>query len=310
MIAVLMSTYNGEAYLKEQIDSILSQSRADFTLYIRDDGSRDGTAGLIRAYQDPRIVFLPGENLGPAGSFFALLRLAQEADYLFFSDQDDVWYPDKLEQMLRVIEPYGDTPTMVFSDFAMMDAAGAVTAPSYAEFASLQVAPGQTPLNKLIAQPYVFGCASVINRSLARLVLQPPEGIEMHDCWISLTAAAVGNLIYFPRQTISHRFHDRNATGRSGQSSLSSRIRRVTGGFQAQVANTALRLHQVPLLLETYGDSLLPEPKRLLTEIARAMGRSRTALVKTLRENGVSRQKTLNTLFFYFTVLGIKGELK
>lgn len=310
MVAVLMSTYNGEAYLKEQIDSVLSQSYADFTLYIRDDGSQDGTVALIQKYQDPRIVLLSGENLGPAQSFFALLRQARDADYLFFSDQDDVWYPDKMERMLSVIGQYGDTPAMVFSDFAMIDANGVMTAPSYAEFASLQVVPGLTPLNKLIAQPYVFGCASVINRSLARLVLQPPEGIEMHDCWISLTAAAVGRLIYLPEQTISHRFHDRNATGRSGQSSALSRIRRLTSGFQEQVRNTALRLHQVPLLLEAYGDTLLPEPKRLLTDISRAMRQGRVALVKTLKKYGVSRQKRLNTIFFYFTVLGIKGELK
>lgn len=310
MVAVLMSTYNGEAYLNEQIDSILSQSFADFTLYIRDDGSQDGTVALIQKYKDPRIVFLPGKNLGPAQSFFALLRQARDADYFFFSDQDDIWYPNKMDRMLSVIGQYGDTPTMVFSDFAMIDAEGAMTAPSYAEFASLQVVPGQIPLNKLIAQPYAFGCASVINRSLARLVLQPPEGIEMHDCWISLTAAAVGELIYLPEQTISHRFHDRNATGRSGQSSALSRIKRMTSGFQAQVRNTALRLHQVSLLLEIYGDALLPEPKRLLTEISQAMGQSRTTLVKALRKYGVSRQKSLNTLFFYLTVLGIKGELK
>lgn len=310
MIAVLMSTYNGEAYLKEQLDSILTQSMPDFVLYIRDDGSIDGTVELIRSYNDTRICFQEGENLGPAGSFFALLQRARDADYIFFSDQDDIWYPNKLEKMLREIVKYSGVPTMVFSDFSMIDEKGFIIGRSFSEYASLQVAPEEVSVCKLIAHPYVFGCASVINCELAGLVLQPPKGIEMHDCWIALTAASVGKLIYMPEQTIAHRFHSRNATGRSGQNSVLSRLRRVTRGFRAQVDNSALRLRQVDLLLDTYGDKLLLESKQVLLEISEAMSTGKLATVKVLRKHGIARQKCWNTLFFYLTVLGIKGELK
>ena len=307
MIAILMSTYNGEAYLKPQLDSLLAQTVADFTLYIRDDGSTDGTCALIRSYSDPRIRFEQGENLGPAGSFFALLNRAAQADYLFFSDQDDVWHPDKLARMLEAARPHKGEPVMVFSDFEMMDGEGRITAPSYAAYAHLQVEPGEVPLAKILAQPYAFGCASVITGELAKRVQHPPEGIEMHDCWMALTAAAVGRLIYLPEATIAHRFHNANATGRSGQASLMARLRRITKGFSAQAENSALRLRQVRLLLQAHGPALKPEAEALLTRLARAMDRGRLPAVAALAKNKVSRQRALNTLFFYITVLFGKG---
>ena len=116
MVAVLMSTYNGAAFLKEQLDSILNQTYSDFVLYIRDDNSTDDTFEILSNYDDPRIRLIRGLNLGPAGSFFALLQeaLKMQADYLFFSDQDDVWFPGKLERMLYEIKKYDDRPAMVF----------------------------------------------------------------------------------------------------------------------------------------------------------------------------------------------------
>lgn len=310
MVEILMSTYNGGAFLGQQIDSILAQDYRDFILRIRDDGSGDGTVALIQSYSDPRIRLIRGENLGPCGSFFVLLREAADADYLFFSDQDDVWYPEKLSDMLREIQKYDSEPAMVFSDFSMIDETGAQTHPSYADYASLRVSAGSVEVGQLIPQPYVFGCASVINRKLADLVRNPPEGIEMHDCWISLTAAAVGKLIYLPRQTIAHRFHSSNATGRNNQTHPLERLKRLCSGFSAQTQNSALRLHQVNLLLDRYDGILLPQAKQLLTELSAAMAKGHIPTVLALKKWGIGRQKTLNTLFFYLTVLGIKGEIQ
>lgn len=309
MIAVLMSTYNGENYLKEQIDSILNQTYSDFEIYIRDDGSTDGTKKIVESYNNPRIKYVQGENLGPSGSFFALLNMVPTAEFIFFSDQDDVWYPEKLEIMLEEIKKYEGIPTMVFSDFAMIDFSGKCVASSYSEYANLQVSAGSVGINKIIAQPYVFGCASVINRDLADMVLTPPNGIEMHDCWISLVAAAIGKLIYMPQQTIAHRFHSSNATGKSGQDSNVSRLMRVTRDIKAQIQNTKLRLSQVNLLLEELEEKINSESLEVLGKLSAAMKKGKVATVRELRKFGVSRQKKLNTLFFYLTVLFIKGDI-
>ena len=106
MIAILMSTYNGGQYLRQQLDSVLRQTVADFTLLIRDDGSSDNTLEILGQYTDPRIRLIAGENLGPSGSFFALLEQARQigAQYVFFCDQDDIWLDNKLELLLAEIQ--------------------------------------------------------------------------------------------------------------------------------------------------------------------------------------------------------------
>ncbi len=309
MTAILMSTYNGEKFLKEQVDSILNQTYKDFTLYIRDDGSTDGTVKLLQEYNDSRICLIKGNNIGPAASFFELLKMAKDTEYIFFSDQDDVWFENKLENMLSVISAYGNTPTMVFSDFETIDENGKQTDTSYFEHLSLCVKSGETELSKVIAQPFVFGCASVINKALAEMVTDPPEDIEMHDCWISQSAAAVGKLIYMPQQTIAHRFHSSNATGREGQDSFKARLKRVTVEYKKQAENTALRLRQVKNLLRVHQAHLLPHTKAMLEDLMTAFGKGKLATLFAMHRNGVKRQKTINTIFFYLTVLGIKGDI-
>ena len=123
-IVVLLSTYNGEKYLQEQIDSILNQkSSHQIDLMVRDDGSSDGTIEILKFYEEQypaRVKVNFEKNIGYIHSFFELIREAEGYDYYALSDQDDIWYPEKMERMLRAIEDYGDTPTMVFSDFSML----------------------------------------------------------------------------------------------------------------------------------------------------------------------------------------------
>ena len=114
MIAVIMSTYNGEKYLPQQLDSVLRQTLEDFILIIRDDGSSDGTVPLLRGYTDERIVLLEGKNVGPCRSFALLLQEAARrgAQQVYFCDQDDVWLPDKLARMEPLLRET-DVPKLV-----------------------------------------------------------------------------------------------------------------------------------------------------------------------------------------------------
>ena len=100
-VVVLMSTYNGEKYIKEQIDSIFAQTyQGRITILIRDDGSSDATKETVQALakSDLRdVVFIEGENCGPQKSFLNLIQSAPEASWYFFADQDDVWDDDKIE---------------------------------------------------------------------------------------------------------------------------------------------------------------------------------------------------------------------
>ena len=309
MNVIVMSTYNGKAYLQEQLESVLRQTVSDFLLLIRDDGSSDGTPDLLRELSDPRVRLILGENLGPAGSFFALLDAARQenADFVFFCDQDDIWMPDKLERLLAEMGKCPAGPALVFSDFAMIDGSGSVTGDSYTAMAQLRIPADGNFFPKLLAQPYVFGCASVLNRELLELVKDPPAGIEMYDCWIALVASLLGTVRYLPQSTIYHRFHSSNATGRSGMNSLAARVRRVTQNFQKQAENTALRLRQAQLLLDRYGDSLSDAQRKMLLELANAGKTGGLSPVKTLKKYDVSRGGRLQNSFFYLTAMG-KGD--
>ena len=303
MIAVIMSTYNGEKYLPQQLDSVLRQTLEDFILIIRDDGSSDGTVPLLRGYTDERIVLLEGENVGPCRSFALLLQEAARrgAQQVYFCDQDDVWLPDKLARMEPLLRET-DVPKLVFSDFSTIDGDGVRTGGSYAASAGLRIPQDGDFFPKLLAQPYVFGGAGGINRRLLELSLDLPDGIEMYDCWIALTAALLGKVEYLPEQTIQHRFHSSNATGRAGQNSFLMRLKRVSRGFGTQRENTALRLRQVTLLRRQYAELLPPETDAMLAALERAQ-HGGPAAVSALKKRGVGRGGAMQNLFFYLTVL-------
>ena len=310
MNVIVMSTYNGGQYLQRQLDSVLRQTLADFTLLLRDDGSSDDTLNILTQYDDPRIRLTTGENLGPSGSFLALLEQARQlgADYVFFCDQDDIWLDNKLEVLLNEIQALPGGPALVFSDFAMIDGEDTVTGDSYAAMAGLRIPKDGNFFPKLLAQPYIFGCASVLNRELLELIQDPPTGIEMYDCWIALVAALFGTVKYLPQATIKHRFHCSNATGQAGMNALSTRLRRVTRQFKKQVANTQLRLHQAQLLMDRYGDRLTPELHLQLSSLAEAGRKGGFRAVHTLKKYAVARGGRLQNYFFYATVFMCKGD--
>ena len=310
MNVIVMSTYNGGQYLQRQLDSVLRQTVADFTLLIRDDGSSDDTLKILEQYHDPRIRVTAGGNLGPSGSFLALLEEARQmgTDYVFFCDQDDIWLDNKLELLLAEIQKLPDGPALVFSDFAMIDGEDHITGDSYTAMAGLQIPEDGNFLPKLLAQPYIFGCACVLNKKLLDLVKDPPAGIEMYDCWIGLVAALFGTVKYLPQATIQHRFHNSNATGQAGMNALSTRLRRVTRQFKKQVENTGLRLHQAQLLIDRYGDRLTPDRLQQLSQLAEAGRKGGFRAVRTLKKYAVSRGGSLQNAFFYATAFMCKGD--
>lgn len=310
MNVIVMSTYNGGQYLRQQLDSVLRQTVADFTLLIRDDGSSDNTLEILGQYTDPRIRLIAGENLGPSGSFFALLEQTRQmgAQYVFFCDQDDIWLDNKLELLLGEIQKIPSGPALVFSDFSMIDGQGAVTGDSYAAMAQLRIPQDGNFFPKLLAQPYIFGCASVLNRELLELIQCPPAGIEMYDCWIGLVAALFGTVKYLPQATIQHRFHTSNATGQAGMNALSTRLRRVTRQFRKQVENTQLRLYQAQLLVDRYGADLSAQDRRRLSDLVTAGRKGGFRAIRTLKKYAVARGGSLQNCFFYATAFMCKGD--
>lgn len=215
-IAVLMSSYNGEKFIKEQIDSILSQKDVDVTLFIRDDGSTDKTIEIIGTYLNNNNVKLitDGRNLRPGLSFLTLLsevvKKEQIFDYYAFSDQDDIWLEEKLIAAVKMINGY-DNPTLYCSNQII-----------YENNMNTGVRFLREPvinLLKCVSVNEMYGCTMVFNRKLAEIVettRYPSEYFLIkrnHDAWILLLALIKGHIIYDNNAYMFYRIHNNNVVG-------------------------------------------------------------------------------------------------
>lgn len=213
-INIVMSTYNGEQFLAEQIDSIQQQTFKDWQLLIRDDGSSDQTPEIIKSFvaQDPRIVFInehDRENFGVIKNFFTLIK-HDKADYYFFSDQDDVWLEDKLETMLAAARQYPDQlPLMVYTDLCVVDQNLQVMNQSMIRSQSHHA---NTELVQELTENTVTGGVAMINHALAEQ-WRTLDNIIMHDWYLALLATAIGKLVYIDQPGELYRQHDNNVLG-------------------------------------------------------------------------------------------------
>ena len=230
MIAIIMGTYNGEKYIKEQIDSILAQDYKDWKLFIFDDGSKDNTESIVNEYMKNypnKIYFQKNKvNFGAAGNFFngikeAAIKLEPEAEYFCFSDQDDVWVEDKLSRSLAKIKQIEEgEPALVYSDVAITDKNLTITAASY--FEAERVDRTKVSLNYLLMENKFIGGTAMINRALVDLEFKAEESglipykkAKMHDWWFGLLAAGFGKIGYIDGFTEYYRQHEHNVVGGS-----------------------------------------------------------------------------------------------
>lgn len=215
-VHILLSTYNGERFLAEQIDSIRKQTFQDWILLIRDDGSSDGTRQIIRDYclKDERIFFINPDdtiNLGVIQSFHTLLKY-ERADYYFFSDQDDIWLEQKLELQLAAAKAYpADKPLLVYTDLKVV---GQDLTIMHESMIQTQSDHANTQLVQELTENTVTGGVAMINHSLAGLWTGREEyDLLMHDWYLALMASALGNLVYIDEPTELYRQHEANVLG-------------------------------------------------------------------------------------------------
>lgn len=231
MIDILLATYNGEKYIDKQIKSLLTQERegldTDLRILIRDDGSTDGTLNVIQKrlnyYRERRNDLMEVKILedrkptgSPAANFLKLLAVST-ADYVMFSDQDDMWYRRKTKvtygAMKEDEKKFGkNTPILVHSDLSLMDDTGKKIADSFYEYQKL---PKKDTLSQLLIQNTVTGCTMMMNRAAADLLKKAPvsEMILMHDHYAAVLVAATGHVVFVDDALIRYRQHSGNAVG-------------------------------------------------------------------------------------------------
>ena len=207
-VVVLMSTYNGEKYLEEQLISIVNQKGVDVRILVRDDGSTDATHKILNDWQNKSVLrWYSGENLRPARSFMQLLSDSDNSEYYAFSDQDDYWYADKLYSAIEQLSCYNDIPALYFCQTQLADN-------NLNPIDSVIIRPFVTFGEALVYQ-FVGGCTMVLNKRLRDIVVRyRPDFLSMHDVWIYNVALAIGAKVLFdPTPHMLYRQHGNNVVG-------------------------------------------------------------------------------------------------
>lgn len=213
-VVVLISTYNGEKYIGEQIDSILKQkTKHHVDILIRDDGSKDNTVSIVTALADKNqnIELITGENRGVVGSYFDLLNRAGDYDYYLFCDQDDYWLPDKIDTAVRTLES-------VVEDIPLLYAS-----PSYVTDGDLNKTGKITQIERkkinfynTAIQNFCPGHNQVVNHRLAEILRSveiDPSQVYSQDLWVTNVAAVTGKIIFDNKPHTLYRMHHDNKLG-------------------------------------------------------------------------------------------------
>ncbi|HEO2165477.1 TPA: glycosyltransferase family 2 protein [Streptococcus agalactiae] len=265
-VNILMATYNGEKFLAQQIESIQKQTFKEWNLLIRDDGSSDKTCDIIRNFtaKDSRIRFInenEHHNLGVIKSFFTLVNY-EVADFYFFSDQDDVWLPEKLSVSLEAAKhKASDIPLLVYTDLKVVNQELNILQDSMIRAQSHHA---NTTLLPELTENTVTGGTMMINHALAEKWFTPND-ILMHDWFLALLAASLGEIIYLDLPTQLYRQHDNNVLGartmdkrfkilREGPKSIFTRYWKLIHDSQKQAS----------LIVDKYGDIMTANDLELI----------------------------------------------
>ena len=240
-IAICLATYNGEKYISDQIESIINQTYSNWRLFIRDDGSTDNTLAIIQKYHclySRQIIIIDNElnnSGGGAKQNFAMIldwvRSNYDFRYFMFSDQDDVWMPNKIEKtflFFRIHEEDIKKPLLAHTDLKVVDSELNELGNSFFKYRALN--PNITDLSHMLVQNNVTGCTMMWNKSLNDLISLNNSNIVMHDWWFSLTACCFGTIICLNEPTILYRQHNRNVIGAVRVNTFSFILKRLFGG--------------------------------------------------------------------------------
>lgn len=304
MIDILLATFNGEAYLAQQLDSIMSQTFQDFRILIQDDGSCDRTLEIVRQYcaAYPEKILLCREKgpMGGAAQNFLSLTARASGAYAAFCDQDDVWLPDKLEASLAAIrqleeEDGGTGPALVFSGVCPVNNNLEILPhPPVDSSISLE-------LSRLLVQNCASGCTMLCNRALYTRLGAYDSRILMHDWWALLVAASLGRVACLPRELVLYRQHGANAVGYTGRRTLAYWLRRA--GQEKLFQKKYGYYNQARLLEQRLGEELkAPEHAVLQDFLAIPEKRSKLRRIRALRAGGFRKDSAMAQVFFTISI--------
>lgn len=255
-VTVVLSTYNGEKYLKDQLDSLLRQKGVKVSILVRDDGSKDETITILNEYQNKGLIkWYTGEHLNVQKGYLDLLKHAPETEYYAFCDQDDVWDDDKLLVAVTELEELPKSrPAIYYCSQRLVDE-------NLKFILNHKIETDRSPHTNFFISN-VAGCTAVFNKKLFNAVNgADPDFVLMHDSWVFKVCLALGGNYYADASShINYRQHGNNVVGlNAGIKGKIHQAKRYIEVFEIQ--------KQLQNLLVCYGDQMIPEYKKLTQEL-------------------------------------------
>lgn len=297
-IAIMMATYNGENYIKEQLDSILSQTNRDWTLFIHDDKSSDQTPRILAEYakKHPEIEVITDSSVVGGSSernFSAIHKWVTEHydfDYFMFADQDDFWYDTKVENSLKTLENVPDheaKPVLVHTDLEIVDEGLNTLGQSFFAYRALDAS--VKDLSHLLIQNNITGCTMFWNKALNDKLTLDSEHVAMHDWWISLVAASFGEIVVLKEPTIKYRQHGNNVVGATKVNTIGFIVKRLMGS--AHVKETlALSFEQAKAFYAVYANQLDASAKATLERFIAIPQKNKLSRIYQVSKYGFLKQ--------------------
>lgn len=257
-VAVILSTYNGEKFLKEQIDSILNQTYKNFDLIVRDDGSKDSSVNIIEQYMNTNsnIKLIKEGNIGFIKSFYKLLEIADGYEYYCFADQDDVWEKEKIELLINELEKQdSNTPNLAFSASDYYD--------ENMNFIKKGHTNRKASFRNSLVECVSQGMTMVINKTARDIVISnKSKNSIFHDQWCYMVCSGLGTVKYVPKALVRYRRLNNSVTaeGRGFISVFKWRIKKLLVGGDLKKFKT-----QILDFKEIFYDKLSNENKELLS---------------------------------------------
>jgi glycosyltransferase involved in cell wall biosynthesis len=213
-VSVILTTFNGAAFIEKQIGSILKQNALPDEIIICDDNSTDGTVSLLNGFMNngPIKLFINDKRLGVVENFKKVARLAQRGNWLAFADQDDIWAPQKLTRLMDEMQLLddGSTPALIYSDLSIIDKNDNVISESF--WATQEIRPEKIKLATLLYGNVVTGCTMMINYQMAEEFFKMDDSNFLHDEWLALIAYSFGKAKFLRDKLVFYRKHESNVT--------------------------------------------------------------------------------------------------
>lgn len=298
-VNVLLSTFNGMQFLKQQLDSIANQDYESIEVSIRDDGSTDGTYNFCREYVKKKKGWdvTVGKNIGVFQSFMQLLLNADpKAEYYAFCDQDDMWFTDKISRAVKAFEKKEkpEIPTLYCTRVLIAD--------KNLDNVKVSRMPKHISLHSALVENVAQGSTIVLNQTARNVLIKNiPEKLPIHDWWCYLLIAAMGEIIFDPNPSMIYRKHLLNVSygAFGGYRKIAGRLRRFLDKDDVVI------FRQAELLLRLYNENLPADALRIVNELVNIKASSIIERLKLFVNNPFHRQSFFDDIILrvYFLMI-------